>query len=49
MFEEFGRVIPRKKREDLKYRWKLSNLRIFLADTETSNSEFARWEGNSEN
>lgn len=48
MFEEFGRVIPRKKREDLKYRWKLSNLRIFLADTETSNSEFARWEGNSE-
>lgn len=41
MFEEFGRVIPRKKREDLKYRWKLSNLRIFLADTDTSMSEFA--------
>lgn len=41
MFDEFGSVIPRKKREDLKYRWKLSNLRIFLADTETSISVFA--------
>lgn len=41
MFEEFGTVIPRKKREDLRYRWKLSNLLTFLADTETSISEFA--------
>lgn len=41
MFEEFGTVIPRKKREDLRYRWKLSNLLTFLADTDTSISEFA--------
>lgn len=42
MFEEFGTVMPRKKREDLRYRWKLNNLLTFLADTETSISEFAR-------
>ena len=39
MFREFETVVPRKKREDLRYRWKLSNRLIFLADTETSISD----------
>ena len=45
MFREFETVVPRKKREDLRYRWKLSSLLIFLADTETSISDWAEMKG----
>ena len=45
MFREFETVVPRKKRDDLRYRWKLSNLLMFLADTETSTSDGAARKG----
>lgn len=45
MFREFETVVPRKKRDDLRYRWKLSNLLMFLADTETSTSDGAETKG----